>query len=151
MVPSDLQDITATTETVLAVIDAEGPDAVSFLGDLVGYGANSNAMVAHIRDRGITIMPDQACMRLRPGSSTSYVLHDNLQRHLADEGQGVVITSFPGSAIHDRSRGLHGNGTNQPPRTPSSDADGAMSGRRTDRKESSRPTTPAMNGTSRAT
>jgi hypothetical protein len=81
VVPSDLQDITATTETVLAVIDAEGPDAVSFLGDLVGYGANSNAMVAHIRDRGITIMPDQACMRLRPGSSTSYALHDNLPRH----------------------------------------------------------------------
>jgi hypothetical protein len=71
VVPSDLQDITATTETVLAVIDAEGPDAVSFLGDLVSNGANSNAMVAHIRDRGITIMPDQACMRLRPGSSTS--------------------------------------------------------------------------------
>jgi hypothetical protein len=88
VVPSDLQDITATTETVLAVIDAEGPDAVSFLGDLVGNGANSNAMVAHNRDRGITIMPDQACMRLRPGSSTSYALDDNLPHHLADEGQG---------------------------------------------------------------
>jgi hypothetical protein len=81
VVPSDLRDITATTETVLAVIYAERPDAASFFGDLIGYGANPNAMIAHIRDHGITVGSDQARMWLRPWIVDFYALHDNLPRH----------------------------------------------------------------------
>ena len=54
---SDLHGNSAATEAVLAAIDAEHPDAVYCLGDLVGYGARPNETVALIRERGIaTIM-----------------------------------------------------------------------------------------------
>src|SRR5215203_5081338 len=54
---SDLHGNSAATEAVLAAIDAEAPDAVYSLGDLVGYGAKPNETIALIRDRGIpTIM-----------------------------------------------------------------------------------------------
>ena len=54
---SDLHGNSAATEAVLAAIDAERPDAVYCLGDLVGYGARPNETVALVRERGIpTIM-----------------------------------------------------------------------------------------------
>lgn len=54
---SDLHGNSAATETVLAAIDAEAPDAVYCLGDLVGYGALPNETIALIRNRRIpTIM-----------------------------------------------------------------------------------------------
>ncbi len=54
---SDLHGNSAATEAVLAAIDAEQPDAVYCLGDLVGYGARPNETIALIRERGIpTIM-----------------------------------------------------------------------------------------------
>jgi putative phosphoesterase len=54
---SDLHGNSAATEAVLAAIDAEHPDAVYCLGDLVGYGACPNETAALIRERGIpTIM-----------------------------------------------------------------------------------------------
>jgi putative phosphoesterase len=54
---SDLHGNSAATEAVLAAIDAERPDAVYCLGDLVGYGARPNETIALIRERGIpTIM-----------------------------------------------------------------------------------------------
>ena len=63
---SDLHGNNLATESVLAAIDAEAPDAVFCLGDLVGYGAHPNETVALIQDRGIptSIVP------------TSYVLLD---------------------------------------------------------------------------
>jgi putative phosphoesterase len=54
---SDLHGNSAATEAVLAAIDAEAPDAVHNLGDLVGYGAKPNETISLIRERGIpTIM-----------------------------------------------------------------------------------------------
>ena len=54
---SDLHGNSAATEAVLAAIDAEAPDAIYNLGDLVGYGAKPNATIELIRERGIpTIM-----------------------------------------------------------------------------------------------
>jgi putative phosphoesterase len=54
---SDLHGNSAATEAVLAAIDAEAPDAIYNLGDLVGYGAQPNETIALIRERGIpTIM-----------------------------------------------------------------------------------------------
>lgn len=54
---SDLHGNSAATEAVLAAIDAERPDAVYCLGDLVGYGAHPNETIALIRERAIpTIM-----------------------------------------------------------------------------------------------
>jgi putative phosphoesterase len=54
---SDLHGNSAATEAVLAAIDAEAPDAVYNLGDLVGYGAKPNETISLIRERGIlTIM-----------------------------------------------------------------------------------------------
>jgi putative phosphoesterase len=54
---SDLHGNSAATEAVLAAINAEAPDAVYCLGDLVGYGAKPNETISFIRDRGIpTIM-----------------------------------------------------------------------------------------------
>ena len=54
---SDMHGNSAATESVLAAIDAEAPDAIYCLGDLVGYGARPNETVALIRERGIpTIM-----------------------------------------------------------------------------------------------
>jgi putative phosphoesterase len=54
---SDLHGNSAATEAALAAIDAERPDAVYCLGDLVGYGARPNETIALIRERGIpTIM-----------------------------------------------------------------------------------------------
>ena len=54
---SDLHGNSAATEAVLAAIDAETPDAVYNLGDLVGYGAKPNETIEMIRERGIpTIM-----------------------------------------------------------------------------------------------
>ena len=54
---SDLHGNSAATAAVLAAIDAERPDAVYCLGDLVGYGARPNETIALIRERGIsTIM-----------------------------------------------------------------------------------------------
>ena len=38
----DLHGNSASTEAVLAAIDAETPDATYCLGDLVGYGARPN-------------------------------------------------------------------------------------------------------------
>jgi putative phosphoesterase len=54
---SDLHGNSAATEAVLEAIDAEAPDAVYCLGDLVGYGANPNQTISLIRERDIpTIM-----------------------------------------------------------------------------------------------
>ena len=54
---SDLHGNSAATEAVLAAIDAEAPDAVYNLGDLVGYGARPNETIRLIRERAIpTIM-----------------------------------------------------------------------------------------------
>ena len=54
---SDLHGNSAATEAVLAAIDAEAPDAIYNLGDLVGYGARPNETIGLIRERGIpTIM-----------------------------------------------------------------------------------------------
>jgi putative phosphoesterase len=54
---SDLHGNSAATEAVLAAIDAEQPDAIYNLGDLVGYGAKPNETISLIRERGIpTIM-----------------------------------------------------------------------------------------------
>jgi putative phosphoesterase len=54
---SDLHGNSAATAAVLAAIDAEAPDAIYNLGDLVGYGAKPNETIALIRERGIpTIM-----------------------------------------------------------------------------------------------
>jgi putative phosphoesterase len=54
---SDLHGNSAATEAVLAAIDAEAPDAIYNLGDLVGYGAKPNETISLIRERGIpTIM-----------------------------------------------------------------------------------------------
>jgi putative phosphoesterase len=54
---SDLHGNSAAAEAVLAAIDAEAPDAVYGLGDLVGYGAKPNETIHLIRERGIpTIM-----------------------------------------------------------------------------------------------
>ena len=54
---SDLHGNHAATGAVLAAIDAERPDAVYCLGDLVGYGGCPNETVALIQERGIpTIM-----------------------------------------------------------------------------------------------
>jgi putative phosphoesterase len=50
---SDLHGNSAATEAVLAMIDAESPDAVYCLGDLVGYGAKPNETISLIRERGI--------------------------------------------------------------------------------------------------
>lgn len=54
---SDLHGNSAATEVVLAAIDAEAPDAVYNLGDLVGYGAKPNETIELIRERSIpTVM-----------------------------------------------------------------------------------------------
>jgi putative phosphoesterase len=54
---SDLHGNSAATEAVLGSIDAEAPDAIYNLGDLVGYGARPNETIAFIRERNIpTIM-----------------------------------------------------------------------------------------------
>jgi putative phosphoesterase len=54
---SDLHGNSAATEAVLAAINAEAPDAVYCLGDLVGYGAKPNETISLIRELGIpTIM-----------------------------------------------------------------------------------------------
>jgi len=54
---SDLHGNSAATEAVLSAIDAENPDAIYCLGDLVGYGARPNETIALVRERGIpTIM-----------------------------------------------------------------------------------------------
>src|SRR5829696_2034447 len=54
---SDLHGKCAATEAVVAAIDAEAPDAVYNLGDLVGYGARPNETIGLIFQRGIpTIM-----------------------------------------------------------------------------------------------
>src|ERR687898_1553567 len=50
---SDLHGNSAATEAVLAAIDAEAPDVVYNLGDLVGYGAKPNETINLIRDRTI--------------------------------------------------------------------------------------------------
>src|SRR5215210_4229372 len=50
---SDLHGNSAATEAVLAAIDAEAPDALYCLGDLVGYGAKPNETISLIRERGI--------------------------------------------------------------------------------------------------
>lgn len=53
----DLHSNLAATAAVLADIDAEAPDLVYCLGDLVGYGAFPNETVDLVRDRNIpTIM-----------------------------------------------------------------------------------------------
>jgi putative phosphoesterase len=50
---SDLHGNSAATEAVLTAIDAEAPDAVYCLGDLVGYGAKPNETIELIRERNI--------------------------------------------------------------------------------------------------
>ncbi len=53
----DLHGNSVATEAVLAAIDADGPDAVYCLGDLVGYGACPNETIELIRERAIpTVM-----------------------------------------------------------------------------------------------
>ena len=49
----DLHGNSAATAATLAAIEAEGPDAVYCLGDLVGYGAFPNETIALIRDRAV--------------------------------------------------------------------------------------------------
>jgi putative phosphoesterase len=54
---ADLHGNSAATEAVLQAIDAEAPDAIYCLGDLVGYGALPNETISLIRERAIpTIM-----------------------------------------------------------------------------------------------
>ena len=54
---SDLHGNSGATAAVLAALDAEAPDAIYNLGDLVGYGAKPNETIALVRERGIpTIM-----------------------------------------------------------------------------------------------
>jgi putative phosphoesterase len=54
---SDLHGNSAAAAAVLTAIDAEEPDAIYCLGDLVGYGAKPNETINLIRERGIpTIM-----------------------------------------------------------------------------------------------
>src|SRR5215217_8603857 len=54
---SDPHGNSAATEAVLSAINAEAPDAVYNLGDLVGYGAKPNETISLIRERSIpTIM-----------------------------------------------------------------------------------------------
>lgn len=50
---SDLHGNSAATTAVLAAIDAETPDAVYCLGDLVGYGARPNETIDLVRERAI--------------------------------------------------------------------------------------------------
>ena len=53
----DLHGNSAATEAVLAAIDAEAPDAVYCLGDLVGYGARPNETIDLVRELAIpTVM-----------------------------------------------------------------------------------------------
>lgn len=53
----DVHGNSAATAATLAAIDAERPDAIYCLGDLVGYGAQPNETIDLIRERGIpTIM-----------------------------------------------------------------------------------------------
>jgi len=51
---SDLHGNILATEAVLAAIEAESPDAIYCLGDLVGYGPRPNETIALIRDRTIS-------------------------------------------------------------------------------------------------
>ena len=54
---ADLHGNQAATEVVLQALDAEAPDAVYCLGDLVGYGAFPNETISLIQERAIpTIM-----------------------------------------------------------------------------------------------
>lgn len=54
---SDLHGNSAATAATLAAIDAQAPDAIYCLGDLVGYGACPNETIEIIREREIpTIM-----------------------------------------------------------------------------------------------
>src|SRR4051812_23577606 len=54
---ADLHGNLAATEAVLHAIDAEVPDAIYCLGDLVGYGAFPNETIALIHERAVpTIM-----------------------------------------------------------------------------------------------
>jgi putative phosphoesterase len=50
---SDLHGNAAATEAVLAEIDAQAPDEILCLGDLVGYGAFPNETIDLIRERDI--------------------------------------------------------------------------------------------------
>jgi Icc-related predicted phosphoesterase len=60
---SDLHGNSAATEAVQAAIDAERPEALYCLGDLVGYGACPNETVTLIRERGIpTNMGNYECL-----------------------------------------------------------------------------------------
>ena len=53
----DLHGNSAATEATFRAIDAEAPDGVVCLGDLVGYGARPNEVIDLVRARGIpTIM-----------------------------------------------------------------------------------------------
>jgi 3',5'-cyclic AMP phosphodiesterase CpdA len=67
---SDLHGNSAATAAVLAAIDAEAPDAIYNLGDLVGYGAKPNETIALIRERGIpTIMGNYSNRSSGPAAS----------------------------------------------------------------------------------
>lgn len=50
---SDMHGNSAATAAVLEAIDAEAPDAMYCLGDLVGYGARPNETITLIRERRI--------------------------------------------------------------------------------------------------
>ena len=50
---SDMHGNSAATEAVLAAIDAEAPDEMICLGDLVGYGARPNEVIDLVREREI--------------------------------------------------------------------------------------------------
>lgn len=50
---SDIHGNLHALEAVLADIDQQSPDAVYCLGDLVGYGAFPNEVIALVRERGI--------------------------------------------------------------------------------------------------
>ncbi len=52
----DLHGNVQATEVVLADIDAHEPDHIICLGDLVGYGANPNEVIDHIRNRNIPVI-----------------------------------------------------------------------------------------------
>ena len=54
---ADLHGNLSATQAVMQAIDAEAPDAIYCLGDLVGYGALPNETISLIRERAIpTIM-----------------------------------------------------------------------------------------------
>ena len=58
---SDIHGNLQALESVLADIEAQKPDAIYCLGDLVGYGANPNEVTERVRREGYpTVIRDEA-------------------------------------------------------------------------------------------